>query len=114
MPRPALALAVAVLILPGCGGGPDALARRLIDQFTELAVAFEKKESKETIEGLYRKVGETQQKIKALNLSDGEKKRLDETYDKRIRAVMERVVKAQLEYAASGRPLPALPKFTAD
>jgi hypothetical protein len=76
---------VAALLVsaPGCSSNdPDSLSKQSISQMNDLAAAIEKKESPDKIKSLVEKWKATVEKMEALKLSDDEKKKLAEKYQK--------------------------------
>jgi hypothetical protein len=76
---------VAALLVsaPGCSSNdPDSLSKQSISQMNDLAAAIEKKESPDKIKSLVEKWKATVEKLEALKLSDDEKKKLAEKYQK--------------------------------
>jgi hypothetical protein len=68
---------------PGCSSNdPDSLSKQSISQMNDLASAIEKKESPDKIKSLVERWKATVEKMEALKLSDEEKKKLAEKYQK--------------------------------
>ncbi len=102
---------VAMLLVsaPGCSSNdPDSLSKQSISQMNDLAAAIEKKESPDKIKSLVEKWKATVEKMEALKLSDDEKKKLAEKYQKETLEASKKLLAAVTANPEGGMALASL------
>jgi hypothetical protein len=89
--------AILVVLAPGCSSNdPDSLTKQSISQMNDLATAIEKKEAADKIKSLAEKLKTTIEKLESLKLSDDEKKKLQEKYQKELTEATTKLLTASM------------------
>jgi hypothetical protein len=83
--------------LSGCGSSADSLMKDQINLMNEMADAIEKGEPEAKLQTLKQRGEEIEKKMKAMNISDAEKKRLEEKYKDDLTKALGRLLKAGME-----------------
>ena len=85
---------VALAALGGCSKNADSLTQKHIDQMNELADAIEAKADQAKIEEISKRMNETAEAIKDLDLSEAERKKLAEKYGAEMKKATARLMSA--------------------
>jgi uncharacterized protein YktA (UPF0223 family) len=89
-------MAVVLMLQCGCGQSADTLMQQQVDQLNELADAMESGAETAKIEEINKRMKETAEALKGLNISDAEEKRLGEKFNTEVTEATARVAKANM------------------
>lgn len=103
----------AVVMMSGCGSSADSILKKQIVLMNDMADAIENDASKEEIDKLKERGDALDKKLKALNLSAEEQRKLRERHEEEMNEAMAHLKKAMVNRMASEmkKGLSGMPQF---